>query len=160
MTYDVLPVLALVIIGTFPFLPFISGKVLVPREVGALAYVYWLEQLLIVGGFFTFFWTRNGQTLGMLAWRLRLQRADGSTLQWREALLRLGCVAVLFVPCMAGYWLVWRHWPDLHARKIATYASLAPFAIAYLWMLIDPRRLTLPDRWSNTRVVLMPKKAS
>jgi uncharacterized RDD family membrane protein YckC len=158
MVYDILPVLALLIIGTFPFLPFIHGKVLVPREVGALAYVYWLEQLLIVGFFFGYFWTRRGQTLGMLAWRLRLQRADGSLLQWPDALLRLGIVTALFVPCMAGYWLVWRHWPDLHVRKMATYLSLAPFAVAYLWMWVDRRRLTLPDRWSNTRLVLLPKK--
>lgn len=92
MIYDCLPVLALLIVATFAFMPFVHGKVLVPREVGALAYVYWLVQLALTAGFFVFFWTRKGQTVGMLAWRLRLQRVDGSLPDWRVALARLAIV--------------------------------------------------------------------
>lgn len=158
MLYDCLPVLALLIIATFPFMPFVHGKVLVPREVGALAYVYWLVQLALTAGFFVFFWTRKGQTVGMLAWRLRLQRVDGSLPDWRVALARLAIVFALLLPFLAGYWLIWRHWPDRHARVLAMCISLAPIAFAYLWIWIDRDRLAWHDRWTNTRVVVLPKR--
>lgn len=158
IVYDALPVLALLIIGTFPFLPFIGGKVLVPREVGALAYVYWCEELLITALFFGYFWTTRGQTIGMLAWRLRLQRTDGSLPRWRDALIRLAIVGGLFIPCIAGYWLIWGHWQDPGARQMAMYGSLAPVLVAYLWMWVSPQRQTLHDRWSGTRVVVLPKR--
>lgn len=158
MVYDALPVLALLIIGTFPFVPFLHGKVLVPREVGALAYVYWLEQLVITVLFFAFFWTRRGQTIGMLAWRLRLQQPDGSLPSWPQVQVRLALVFALLLPFLLGYWLIWGHWQDARARHIAIGASLVPVAVAYLWIWVDGERLALHDRWSGTRVVVLPKK--
>ena len=158
MIYDCLPVLALLIIATFPFVPFLNGKVLVPREVGALAYFYWLVQLVLTTLFFVFFWTRKGQTVGMLAWRLRLQRPDGSLLDRRQALARLAILYALLLPFVAGYWLIWSSWPDHRSRVIATSISLVPIALAYVWIWLDRDRLALHDRWTNTRVVVLRKK--
>lgn len=39
--------------------------------------------------FFIWFWTHGGQTLGMRAWRLKIQRMDGSTITTFQAMLRL-----------------------------------------------------------------------
>ncbi|MBP6382319.1 MAG: RDD family protein [Pseudomonadales bacterium] len=81
--------------------------------------------------FFGWFWTRSGQTLGMQAWRLRVQQPDGSPISWRQALVRMGG-AVLSALCLgAGYW----------------------------WLLFDRERRTWHDRLSGTRVVLLPKRA-
>jgi uncharacterized RDD family membrane protein YckC len=158
IVYDALILIGVLAIATFPFLPFLNGKVLVPREVGALAYGYWLWELLLVTGFFVFFWTRRGQTLGMLAWRLRIQRADGENLRWRDAVRRLALVAALLTPAAAGYQLVWREWNDANARTLATVIALLPFFAAYFWIWIDRDRLAWHDRWSGTRVVVAPKK--
>ncbi|WP_026957855.1 RDD family protein [Aliagarivorans taiwanensis] len=52
----------------------------------------WWSQLLIWGGvvvFFIWFWTRAGQTIGMRAWRLRVQNKDGSNISISQACLRL-----------------------------------------------------------------------
>jgi uncharacterized RDD family membrane protein YckC len=56
-----------------------------------------------VCGFFVYFWSKKGQTLGMKAWRLRVQNLDGSLLSKTTAikrlvptLLGLGSVIVLF----------------------------------------------------------------
>jgi len=56
-----------------------------------------------VGFFFVFFWEKSGQTLGMKAWRLRLQNQDGTriskTTGWKRllpTLLGLGNLTVLF----------------------------------------------------------------
>ena len=39
--------------------------------------------------FFIYFWSKKGQTLGMRAWRLRVQNLDGSLLKKRTAIKRL-----------------------------------------------------------------------
>lgn len=80
--------------------------------------------------FFGWFWTRSGQTLGMQAWRLRVQQASGEPVTWRQALLRLGCACVSLLALGAGYW----------------------------WALIDHERCTWHDRCSGTRVVLLAKR--
>jgi uncharacterized RDD family membrane protein YckC len=56
----------------------------------------WLYSILIygwnlawVGFFFVWFWSRSGQTLGMRAWRLRVQNQDGSCISKITALKRL-----------------------------------------------------------------------
>ena len=42
-----------------------------------------------VAFFFVWFWSRSGQTLGMRAWRLRVQNCDGSLISKKTALKRL-----------------------------------------------------------------------
>jgi len=48
-----------------------------------------LWKMAWVGFFFVYFWTKSGQTLGMRAWRLRLQNLDGSLLSKTTAVKRL-----------------------------------------------------------------------
>lgn len=79
--------------------------------------------------FFGFFWTRNGQTLGMLAWRLRVQTLEGGRLSWSKALLRFLCA----IP------------------------SLGLFGVGLFWMLFTDERLSWHDRWSGSCVVQLPK---
>ena len=38
--------------------------------------------------FFGYFWTRNGQTLGMQVWHIRVQNKDNTSITWKQALLR------------------------------------------------------------------------
>jgi len=56
-----------------------------------------------VAFFFVWFWSRSGQTLGMKAWRLRVQNQDGTRLSKTTAIARLlptllglGNLAMLF----------------------------------------------------------------
>ena len=53
-------------------------------------------------GFFVYFWTKAGQTIGMRAWKLRLQNPDGSLISITQALIRIGTsgfgLANLLVP--------------------------------------------------------------
>ena len=44
-------------------------------------------------GFYSYFWCTAGQTLGMRAWGLRLQNADGSRIRFTQALIRMGTSA-------------------------------------------------------------------
>ena len=130
MLYDLLIVVALAVIVTLLFFPF-TGKAITPGESGAVERIYQAALLLVVVLFFCVFWTWRGQTLGMLAWRLRVERNDGAFLTWRDALLRLG-----------GAWV-----------------SFAALGLGYFWIWIDRDGLAWHDRWSGTRVVVLPKRS-
>ncbi len=81
--------------------------------------------------FYGYFWTRSGQTIGMMAWRIRVQTQEGYSLSWMHTLIRF---------LMAG-------------------VSLACFGLGYLWMIFSSQGLTWHDQVSSTRVVqLAPKK--
>ncbi|MDD5394577.1 MAG: RDD family protein [Thiothrix sp.] len=76
-------------------------------------------------GFFTWFWTHGGQTLGMRAWKLRVVTPDGQPINQQQASTRFG-------------WAV---------------LSAAALGIGFLVSLIDSERLTWHDRFSHTRLV-------
>lgn len=80
--------------------------------------------------FYGWFWMRDGQTLGLRSWRLRIVSADGRPLTWGVVMLR-------FTLALVGW---------------------AAFGLGFLWMILDPDRQTLYDRIAGTRVVLLPKK--
>jgi len=85
---------------------------------------------LICYFFFTWFWMHGGQTLGMRAWRLRVQRLDGGPITLWQALLRF----------------------------LVAIVSLAAGGLGFLWMLVDRDRMTWHDRFSETVIVRLPKR--
>ncbi|MFN2309428.1 MAG: RDD family protein [Gammaproteobacteria bacterium] len=91
-----------------------------------------LYLFMVVALFNCGFWVAGGQTLGMRSWRLRVQRRDGRPLGGWQALGRF----LLAVP------------------------SLVLGGIGLWWMLVDRDRLTLYDRLSRTRVVVLPKRSA
>ncbi|WP_028117847.1 RDD family protein [Ferrimonas senticii] len=65
----------------------------------ALSLVNELAKLLAVAYLFVWSWSRSGQTLGMRAWRIRVQRTDGALISqgqgWRRAAYAFGGLANL-----------------------------------------------------------------
>lgn len=51
--------------------------------------LYGIYLLTVVGFFFAWFWWRSGQTVGMRAWRLKVQQRDGRRITKQQALIRL-----------------------------------------------------------------------
>jgi uncharacterized RDD family membrane protein YckC len=79
--------------------------------------------------FYAWFWTHGGQTLGMRAWHLRVQRFDGSPITVSQALLRF----------------------------LSAIPAWALLGLGYLWILVDKDRLALHDRFSESVIVRLPK---
>lgn len=79
--------------------------------------------------FYCFFWTRSGQTLGMIAWRIKVVSVTGELISPAQALTR---------------WLT--AWP-----------GFIILFIGYGWIKFDPSGDALHDKVSGTRVVLLPK---
>lgn len=119
MAYDWLLLAALYFCVTLVVVTARGGAALEPGT-------WWYTALLIVVtfAFYGWFWTHGGQTLGLRAWRLRVERFDGGPLSWRDATIRFAASATL----------------------------LLPPGIGLLWMLIDGRSACWHDRLSGTRV--------
>jgi len=105
---------------------FFSTWLLVALSGGAFAPGHPLLRgfLFAIGcGFFGWFWTHGGQTLGMRAWRIRLVDADGGPVRWPRAMLR--CIVALFswICFGAGFWtaLFDRQHRTWHDRVSETY---------------------------------------
>jgi uncharacterized RDD family membrane protein YckC len=124
--YDSLVLGALAMIVTAALLSFTGG---VAITAGNPAYRVLL--LVVAVLYFTWFWMRGRQTVGMRAWRLRVERFDRSALDW----------------------------PDALARAAAAMLSWAACGLGFLWALVDPQQLAWHDRLSRTRLVRVPASA-
>jgi uncharacterized RDD family membrane protein YckC len=79
----------------------------------------------VIGAYFTWLWSRGGQTLALKTWRMRIVDMDGAKLSSKRAALR--------------YLLAW--------------VSLAPFGLGFAWALFDRDRQYLHDRLLGTRLI-------
>jgi uncharacterized RDD family membrane protein YckC len=122
IVYDSLLIAALLMVVTLAAMLVVGPDALAPAPA-------WYPALLLLSWFvfFGWFWTHGGATLGMKAWHLRVQRADGAALDWRLAALRFATAGL----------------------------SFATLGLGFAWMLIDQERRTLHDRLSKTRVVVI-----
>lgn len=122
MLYDGLLLLALMAVATTLItLPF--GM---PAGGWLIVYQLFLFEIIPLL-FFTGFWVRGGQTLGMRAWKLKLVRADGNPVLWKDAI----------------------------KRYFAALLSCLALGLGFVWIFVNPERLAWHDRLSNTRLRLV-----
>jgi uncharacterized RDD family membrane protein YckC len=126
--YDGLLIAALWFPGAALFLLLSGGKV-PGADAPALLLAYRLYLLAIAFAFLGGFWVHRGQTLGMLAWRVRLARSGGGGKpDWRQALIRFLAALVSWAALGAGFW----------------------------WALFDRDNKTWHDRLSGTELLMAP----
>lgn len=106
-----------------------------------------LWSFLVLGGYFTWFWQRSGQTLAMQTWRIRVVTADGKPPRWPRAALRF-VLAWLWLPPSAAIG---------HLLGLVKGPFVGALAAGLLiWVMLawlDPRRQFLHDRLAGTRLV-------
>jgi uncharacterized RDD family membrane protein YckC len=124
MVYDAMIVLALWLLTLFIGVAVRNGPV-----VGPLVQTILFIELF---AFFSYFWVWRGQTVGMLAWGLRVESDDGAPMRLAQALLRF----------------------------IGALLSFAALGIGYLWIYVDPDRRAWPDMLSHTHIVHRPRRRS
>ena len=146
--YDALLLLALAVLVTLLSLALNGGAAITRAAVGHWEYADVALLLAVVTAYYGSAWTRSGETLGMKAWRIRVEGRDGARLLWRGALIRLACAAPLYLLALGG---VLAFAVRLGGRPLLAACCL-PLAASYAWLLAGGRG-TLHDRWSRTRVV-------
>lgn len=153
--YDTLICVAVLMVATIPFVPFLHGKVLDPSEVGELAYLYRAWELVVLAAFFVFFWARRGQTIGMQAWRLRIEDERGNLLDWRSALIRFVYAALPWLSSMMVLSFTDRHaWSVLRMVGVG-FAACGVLNLISPWFDRDGR--SWHDKLSRSRIVVIPK---
>jgi uncharacterized RDD family membrane protein YckC len=108
---------------------------------------------LVLGAYFIHQWHRNGQTLAMQTWRLRVTLASGAPVPLARAALRYLLAWMWVLPALVASALFGlEHWQALGAIAIGIAAwSLTAF--------LDRDRQFLHDRIAGTRLVQLPKAA-
>jgi len=121
---------------------FIATAVLSPRgnvQEGSVAHdlpsiapkpVMLVYMLVVIVAFYCYFWRTTGQTLGMQAWRIRVDNNNGARPSWHQCFVRAAVGFISLLCAGLGYWWIW----------------------------IDKNRNSWHDRASNTRVVVLPKQ--
>ncbi len=129
MLYDTLLVLALIAI--------VNGLALgvLVKATGGEQQILSAEMTQIVTTlsvvfFFSIFWVKNGQTLGMQTWRIKLVDFEGRPPTFGKSLLR----------CLGAS------------------LSAACLGLGYLWCLVDRKHRYWHDYISGTQLVLLPKR--
>lgn len=125
--YDSLLVIALFVIPASVFMAFRGGEPIPPGNL-----LFQLSLGVTAAVFFVGFWMRGGQTLGMRAWRMRLENLGGGPITARIAMVRF----------------------------FGGVVSIAAFGIGVLWVVIDPQNQTWADRLAGTRMVVLPKRGT
>lgn len=120
MVYDFL-----LLVGVFFFVFLVPNIILgVAAEIMLPRGILLVYAVLVVAGYFLWFWRRNGRTLAMQTWKIRLRSANGAPAPIGQLLLR--------------FMLAW--------------PSLFFFGAGIIWAVFDRDRQFLHDRLSGTRL--------
>lgn len=138
MLYDSLLILALLFMAGFLNL-FIQIQIFGEEQLKAMTEegyslggpFFYAALLVIIYGFFGFFWTRSGQTLGMQAWRIKVVSTENQLISPWQSIIRF----LIAIP------------------------SLSLAGTGLLWALIDRKRRSWQDLASSSRVILLEKPA-
>ena len=125
--YDLLSLAAVLLLAAIPFVLIVgdTSQHFLTRS------AFQLYLLAVIFFYYGWFWTRSGQTLGLLTWKLRVVASDGGKVTWLHALKRLTAAAL----------------------------SFACLGLGFLWVLFDRNKLAWHDRLSGTRVIRVDQHA-
>lgn len=123
--YDIILLASIFILATFIYLAFNHFEIIEPGN------IYFRIYLLIISyGFFVYFWTRYGQTTGMVAWKLKVVNKNGNKLNIFNSSLRF----------------------------ILALISISFFGIGLLWIFLNKEKQSLYDIFAKTKLILVEKK--
>ena len=118
--YDGFIIFSLLMLATTIALFINQGDSLLPHRSLFLLYLIIMTGLLL-----TWCWHRGGQTVGMLAWKIKIVDNHDQLITWKRALL----------------------------RYILSLASFIFCGVGFIWCLIDKEHQSLHDRLARTKLI-------
>lgn len=106
----------------------VNGEIVTPPVLSALQFIMMVSTAVY---FYVWFWLRTGQTLGMIAWRIRAVSVHNGPMSLKQALIRYALA-----------------WPAFWC-----------FGLGYLYMYTNKDRDAMHEKFSGTKTVLLPKDA-
>jgi len=123
MVYDLLLLLSSLLLATFPIVALNGGEAIGQGNPFFIAYLF-----VVSFGFYGWFWTHGGQTLGMRSWRVFLRSQTHSPVSWQQAFLRFAVSLIAWLPLGLGIW--WQYlgkdnvsWPDTLSGTYLHYSK-------------------------------------
>jgi uncharacterized RDD family membrane protein YckC len=107
-----------------------------------------LVQFVVLGAYFTWFWSRTGQTLPMQTWNIRVVTATGAPLTRLRAACRYLVAWLWFLPALAAAYLA-----DIRGGLAVSVILLAGVLTYAMLTLLHPRRQFLHDAICGTQLV-------
>lgn len=123
--YDGFLLLAVWFFATALALPFNGGQAFASDQ-----FLYPLYLLTISFGFYGWFWTHGGQTLGLRAWKIKVVSCDDVGVSWSQA----------------------------GKRFIGGLLSWGCLGLGFFWCLLDKDRQCWHDYLSKTRLIFQEEK--
>jgi uncharacterized RDD family membrane protein YckC len=154
MVYDLFLIIPLLML-TSAILVGIHG----PTENAAIrsvpAWQQWGMTYLALMGFYGTFWRKNGQTLGMQAWRIKLvSTEDTDRVTWPQVAIRVIAASTPFIAALLPYLFF-----DINNAGIEIYFATGLIASSgFMWRYSNPRRFYLHDQLSGTSLTLVPPR--
>lgn len=111
---------------------------------GLIAFLF-----LVLGLYFTWFWSKRGQTLAMQTWHIRVVDAAGRPLSKRRALARYLAAYLWFMPALLALWATGPSHSRATVGLVLSGGVLAYAALA----LLHPQRQYWHDVLCGTRLV-------
>ena len=103
---------------------------------------------IVLGVYFTWFWSHGGQTVAMKAWHIRLLRRGGAPVTQLRAFARYLLSWMWFLPALVVLWLSDEH--GMAAVAVALLAGVAGFAAL---ALLHPSRQFWHDTLCGTELI-------
>ena len=91
LIYDIVLIIALVIIMYMPLLSFNIEENTI-FKITAQIYVY-----LIIQYFFVWFWVNSNGTLGMKSWKIKISDSNGNRISYKKAIVRFNVSLIYFL---------------------------------------------------------------
>jgi uncharacterized RDD family membrane protein YckC len=148
MVYDALLLLGIWMVLGLLFVLYAdaTGRTLIPLQ--------FVVNLIAAWAFFTWFWTRTGQTLGMQSWSIQLLDEGGGPVGHWRATLRYLVALAQWLAVLLGIHLARAHGP------LAAAAAFALLLTGLGLSQIHPRRIMLHDWLSRTALIRVPRQAA
>jgi uncharacterized RDD family membrane protein YckC len=108
---------------------------------------------VVLGIYFTWFWSRSGQTVAMKAWHVRLVTASGTAVSQGRALVRYLLSWLWFAPALVAAGV-----SGLHSGLAITGLLLAGVLVYAALSRLHPERQFLHDAICGTRLVDSPPR--
>lgn len=133
------------------FLPFLVFEMVTgASHAAAIEHLRQVLAFVVLGLYFVHQWTREGQTLAMRTWRLKLVQRGHARVTLRAAVVRyLLCWLWILPAVVLSAVMGWQQWTALGA-------VLAGIVLWSLTALFDKDRQFLHDRLAGTRLVQLP----
>jgi len=153
--YDAWLLAAVFMVASALTLPLTGGEPVKPGNPFMTTYI-----LFVWYGFYAWFWTHGGQTLGMRSWKIKLICETGEALTLWHALLRFltGIPTWLFIG--TGSYLLMAEHPNLTHPLIDAIAKLPPsvvLGIGCVLLVAGNLKNSWRNRFSSTQIILIKK---